>query len=225
MDTLVYMAGSPASRVSSRALSQELDWNDERYQRTRTRLIESGVIKGVKGGPGGSLELLDGVQELASDDGADAGPSPIPAFISYSHADAKLKADLVKHLAPLNRLNLVSHWDDGEIRPGEQWEKAIVDRMASAKLVLLLISSDFIASDFCYERELTEALRRDKANEARVLPVILRPCLWHELPFGKLQATPYEGRAITTWPSADEAMTEVAKAVREAAQVLRDGHA
>lgn len=217
------MAGSPASRVSSRALTQELDWNEGRYHRARTRLIDAGLIKGVLGGPGGSLELIKGVENLAAQEKSAATPEPIRAFVSYSHADVRLKVELIKHLSPLNRLKLVSHWDDGEIKPGDHWEKSISDQMNCARLILLLVSSDFIASEFCYDKELATALRRDKAKTARVLPVILRPCLWQELPFGKLQAAPHEGKPITSWTSPDEAMTDVAKAVREAAQILRDG--
>lgn len=223
LDKLVYMAGSPAARVSSRALIQELGWKDDRYQRARTRLIDAGLVKGVLGGPGGSLELQTGAEDLSAKKQLAEQREPIPAFVSYSHADAKLKAELIKHLAPLNRLKLVSHWDDGEIKPGDSWEKSISDQMANAKLILLLISSDFIASEFCYEKELTTALKRDKAKTARVLPIILRPCLWHDLPFGKLQATPHEGKPVTSWTSPDEAMMEVAKAVREAAQLLGNG--
>lgn len=222
------MAGSPPNRVSSRALSQELDWSEVRYQRARTRLIAAGVVKGVPGGPGGSLELLKGVEALApkkakASRASKGDPEPITAFVSYSHADAKLKTELLKHLAPLEKLKLVSHWDDGEIKAGDPWEKAIADKLASAKLVLLLISSDFIASEYCYDKELTVALKRDKAKTARVLPIILRPCLWQDLSFGKLQAAPHEGKPITSWSSPDEAMMEVAMAVREAAQALRDG--
>jgi len=216
------MAGSPPSRVSSRALGQALEWEEDRYHRARSGLINAGVIRGVLGGPGGSLELLKGVEDLTAKKPSAALQAPISAFVSYSHADAKLKAELIKHLAPLDRLKLVSHWDDGEIKPGDHWEKTIADRMAAAKLVLLLISSDFIASEYCYDKELAAALKRDKAKTARVLPIILRPCLWQELPFGKLQAVPHEGKPITSWPSPDEAMMEVAKAVREAAQALRD---
>jgi hypothetical protein len=223
LDKLIYMAGSPPARVSSRALIQELGWTDDRYHRARTRLIDAGLIKGVLGGPGGSLELVKGAEDLAAKKPSTAGLEPIPAFVSYSHADTKLKTELIKHLAPLHRLQLVSHWDDGEIKPGDHWEKSIADQMTAAKLILLLISSDFIASEFCYEKELVAALKRDRAKTARVLPVILRPCLWQELPFGKLQAAPHEGKPITSWTSPDEAMMEVAKAVREAAQALQAG--
>lgn len=223
LDKLIYMAGSPPNRVSSHALGQELKWSQARYSRARNGLVGAGVIRGVQGGPGGSLELLQGVEVFAINKPKDIELQPISAFVSYSHVDAKLKSELIKHLAPLDRLKLVNHWDDGEIKPGDDWQKVIAEKMVAAQLVLLLISSDFISSEFCYEKELAVALKRDKAKTARVLPVILRPCLWHDLPFGKLQATPQDGRPITSWSSADEAMMEVAKAVREAAQALRDG--
>lgn len=223
LDKLVYMAGDPPARVSSRALVQELAWSDDRYQRARSRLIDAGLIKGVPGGPGGSLEILKDAEKLSAKKRKVAKPEPVPAFVSYSHADGKIKGDLVKHLAPLERLGLVSHWDDGEIKAGDHWEKAIADQMAAARLILLLISSDFISSKFCYEKELAAALRRDRAGSARVIPVILRPCLWQDLPFGKLQAVPHEGRPVTSWPIADEALMEVAKAVREVAQAMREG--
>jgi hypothetical protein len=185
-------------------------------------LIEAGVIRGVLGGPGGSLELLSGAEDLSAKKSGPSALTAINAFVSYSHEDAKLKAELIKHLAPLERLKLVSHWDDGEIKPGDHWEKTISEQMSAAKLILLLISSDFIASEFCYDKELAAALKRDKAKTARVVPVILRPCLWQELPFGKLQAVPDEGKPVTSWASPDEAMMEVAKAVREAAQAIRN---
>ena len=214
------MAGSPPSRISSRALAQELKWGDARYSAARSRLVDAGIIKGVHGGPGGSLELLKGVEDISTN--KPAKTAPISAFVSYSHQDAKLKAELLKHLAPLERLGLVNHWDDGEIKAGDHWQKLIADQMASARLILLLVSSDFIASEYCYEKELVAALKRDKAKTARVLPVILRPCLWQDLPFGELQAVPLDGKPITTWQSPDEAMMEVAKAVREAAKILKD---
>lgn len=125
LDRLIYMAGSPPNRVSSHALSQELGWDHDRYNRARSRLVDAGLIKSVIGGPGGSLELLKGVEDLGAKNPSTSGQQLISAFVSYSHADAKLKAELIKHLAPLTHLNLISHWDDEEIKPGKNWEKAI----------------------------------------------------------------------------------------------------
>lgn len=221
LDELTYMAGDPPVRVSSRALRTALKWTEERYDKVRRQLIEGGVIKGVVGGAGGSLELLTGARDLAVEQKQDPGIAPVTAFISYSHADAKLTADLQKHLIPLKRLGLISDWCDQEIAPGAEWDKAIATKLAKADLVLLLISADFIASEFCYEKELSKALERHAAKKAVVIPVILRHCLWAELPFGKLQALPAGAKPVTAWEHLDEALMSVARGVREAAQNLR----
>jgi len=221
LDELTYMAGDPAERVSSKALKATLDWGEDRYDRTRRRLIDGGVIKGVVGGAGGSLELLGGAKDLASEPETAPKVRAVNAFISYSHADAKLKSDLITHLTPLKRLGIISTWNDQEIKAGDEWEKAIATKLAKADLVLLLISADFIASEFCYTKELTTALDRHKAKKAMVIPVILRPCLWTDLPFGSLQAVPPDAKPVTGWDNQDEALMAVAKGVREAVQTLK----
>lgn len=220
LDELTYMAGEPPVRVSSQALMSALDWGQDRYDRTRRRLVDGGVVKGVVGGAGGSLELLAGANELAGELEKAPKVKPVTAFISYSHADAKLKADLITHLTPLKRLGIISAWNDQEIKAGDEWEKEIATKLAKADVVLLLISADFVASEFCYTRELTTALDRHKAKKAMVIPVILRPCLWTDLPFGALQAAA-GSQAVTSWDNQDEALMAVAKGVREAIQALK----
>jgi hypothetical protein len=81
-------------------------------------------------------------------------------------------------------------------------------------MILLLVSPDFIASDYCYDREMTLAMERHEKGEARVIPVILRPCDWHDLPFGKLLGVPRDGKAITTWTNADEAFQDVVRSIK-----------
>lgn len=215
------MAGEPPERVSSKALKAALDWNEDRYDRTRRRLIAGGLIRGVVGGAGGSLELLSGASELVEEPEKESKAMSFTAFISYSHADAKLKADLITHLTPLKRLGIIDTWNDQEIKAGDEWEKEIATKLATADLVLLLISADFIASEFCYTNELSTALERHKAKKATVIPVILRPCLWNELPLGTIQALPPGGKPVTSFDNQDEALTAVAKSVREAAQALK----
>lgn len=222
LDKLTYMAGDPPARVSSRALKDALGWEESRYLNARSGLIKAGLVKGVQGGPGGSLEILGGVVKLSKASKAAPKQETVRAFVSYSHADSKMKADLLTHLAPLRRLGLVSDWNDGEIKPGDEWQKAIAENLVSARLVLLLISADFIASEYCYEKKLNKAMERHHAKKAVVLPVIVRPCMWHELPFGKLQALPDNGLAITSWENVDEALTKVAMGVRVAAQALQE---
>jgi len=103
---------------------------------------------------------------------------------------------------------------------GTEFNGAIDDHLRAADVVLLLVSPDFIASDYCYDRELKQAMERHAVGEARVIPVILRPCDWHDLPFGSLLAAPRDGKPITLWPNADEAFVDVVRAIKAAVKNL-----
>jgi hypothetical protein len=135
-------------------------------------------------------------------------------FFSYSHIDEALRDQLEKHLAGLHRQDIISSWHDRRITAGTELGDAIDSHIDTADVILLLVSPDFIASDYCYEKEMVRALERHQKGQARVIPVILRPCDWHGLPFGKLLATPTDGRAITKWPNIDEAFLDVVKAIK-----------
>jgi len=141
-------------------------------------------------------------------------------FFSYSHVDESLRDQLETHLSSLRRQGLISSWHDRRITAGEDFGKAIDSHINTADVILLLVSPDFIASDYCYEREMKRALERHQHGEARVIPVILRPCDWHDLSFGKLLATPKDGKPITMWPNIDEAFLDVAKAIKHALKDL-----
>jgi tetratricopeptide (TPR) repeat protein len=141
------------------------------------------------------------------------GP-PFRVFISYSHEDEALRASLDKHLSQLRHDGLIESWHDHQIAPGKEWENEIFAALEAADIVLLLVSASFIASEFCYGREMTLALQRHENGLARVVPVILRPCDWETAPFGKLQALPALARAITTWSNQDEAFLNVARGIR-----------
>ncbi|HEX9987028.1 MAG TPA: toll/interleukin-1 receptor domain-containing protein [Chloroflexia bacterium] len=130
---------------------------------------------------------------------ASRSKEPTEIFISYAHEDEKLRKELEKHLSILTRRKMIIVWQDRKIVPGHNWKKEIDEKLNTAKVILLLVSSDFLASDYCYGIEMKRALQRDKAKEARVIPVILRDVYWKEAPFGKLQALPTDARAITSW--------------------------
>jgi hypothetical protein len=137
-------------------------------------------------------------------------------FFSYSHADENLRDQLEKHLYGLRRQGIISSWHDRRITAGTELAEAIDSHLGTANIILLLISPDFIASDYCYKREMIRALERHQKGEARVIPVILRPCDWHGLPFGTLLATPTDGRPITIWPNIDEAFLDVVTSIKNA---------
>lgn len=141
----------------------------------------------------------------------------IRVFISYAHSDESLHQELGKHLASLKHQGLVEIWHDRLIDAGDDWAQAIDANITTADVILLLISSDFIASRYCFELEAAEAMRRHAAGEAVVIPVILRPCDWHSLPFGKLQAATKDGRPVVKFQTLDDGFLEVVQAIKKAA--------
>jgi TIR domain len=142
--------------------------------------------------------------------------NPLEVFYSYSHKDEALRNELETHLALLKRAGVITGWHDRKITAGSEWKGKISEHLNSAKVILLLISSDFLASDYCYDVETKRALWRHFRGLVRVIPVILRACDWHIAPLSKLQALPTDGTPITSWSNKDEAFTNVAKGIREA---------
>jgi hypothetical protein len=141
-------------------------------------------------------------------------------FFSYSHEDEVYRDQLEKHLSMLKRQGLIDAWHDRRILAGTDFAQNIDANIERADVVLLLVSASFLASDYCYGVELKRALKRHDAGEARVIPVIVRPCDWHSAPFGHLLAAPRDGKAITTWSNVDEAYADVARQVREVVERL-----
>lgn len=141
-------------------------------------------------------------------------------FFSYSHKDEALRDQLESHLALLKNQGLIDAWYDRRIVAGDEVDDAIFGKLETADIVLLLVSSDFISSSYCYSREMMRAMERHENGEARVIPVILRYCEWHGAPFGKLMAAPKDGKPVASWPDRDEALADVAKQVRKAVEAV-----
>jgi|SRR5450755_518137 hypothetical protein len=141
---------------------------------------------------------------------------PYEVFISYSHEDRSLLDKFTAHLSNLRRQNIIKPWFDGDIGPGTEWNPDLTNHLEKAQIILLLVSASFINSDFCYGIEMTRAMERHAANEARVIPIILRPVDWKGAPFAALQALPSEAKPVTKWSDTDEAFTNVVKGIRRA---------
>lgn len=146
---------------------------------------------------------------------------PITLFYSYSHKDEDLRLKLETHLAALRRGGLIAEWHDRKLEPGDAWKDEIDRHLTSADIVLLLVSSDFIASDYCWGEEMTKALARHARGEARVIPIILRHCRWQRTPLARLQAIPKEARPIRSWPDEDEAFNDVVASIERAVEAVR----
>ena len=121
----------------------------------------------------------------------------VRVFFSYSHRDEDLRDELEIHLSALKRQGVIETWNDRRIGAGKDFEAEIDSNLESAQIILLLVSANFIASDYCYDIEMKRAMERHSNEEARVIPVILHPCLWERTPFGKLLATPPDGKPIS----------------------------
>jgi len=139
----------------------------------------------------------------------------LEVFYSYSHKDEPLRDKLEKQLSLLRRTGLIVNWHDRRIGAGQEWRAQIDAHVRTAHIILLLISADFIESDYCYDVEMRLALERQAKHEAVVIPVILRPVDWSYAPFADLQALPRDGRPITKWADEDEAFADVARSIRE----------
>ena len=142
-------------------------------------------------------------------------------FFSYSHKDEVLRNELEAHLALLKHEGLVESWHDRRIVAGDELDETIFGQLEAANIILLLVSSDFMSSNYCYSREMMRAMERHQTQEARVIPVILRHCDWTNAPFGKLMAVPRDAKPVTSWPDRDEAFADVAKQVRQAVESIR----
>ncbi len=145
----------------------------------------------------------------------------IEIFYSYSHKDERLRDELDTHLSLLRRQKLITGWYDRAIEGGEELDGEIAEHLNSAPIILLLVSPAFMASDYCYEKEMMRAMERHEAKQARVIPIILRPCEWHQAPFGKLKALPKDGKPVVSWSNHDEAFLDVAKGIRAVANSLK----
>ncbi len=144
----------------------------------------------------------------------------LEVFFCYSHRDEDMRNRLDAHLSALKHMGIIRSWHDRKIAAGADWDKTIDKHLNSADLVLLLISPDFLNSEYAYRKEMKRALERHDANECRVIPVILRPADWETAPFAKLQAVPKNGKPITSWTNRDTGYLDAAKAIRKAAEEL-----
>ena len=140
----------------------------------------------------------------------------VEIFCCYAHEDELLLNKLKTHLSPLKRQGFIDVWYDRDISAGMKWEKEIDKHLNEANIILLLISPDFMDSDYCYGVEMQQALERDERGEARVIPIILRPVYWQDV-LGNLQALPTDAKPVmsSSWQYQDEALLNVTEGIRK----------
>lgn len=146
--------------------------------------------------------------------------SPVSIFYSYAPEDENLRRMLEKHLSLLRHQGVISNWHDHKIIAGSNREQSIDNHLNTAALILLLISPDFLASDYCYGVEMQRAMELHEAGQARVIPILLRPVDWHTAPFAHLQCLPRNEKPVTQWSNRDEAFLAIAQGIRAAVETI-----
>ncbi|MEO1394933.1 MAG: toll/interleukin-1 receptor domain-containing protein [Cyanobacteria bacterium J06634_5] len=170
-------------------------------------------------------DLLNGVDLEGSRQRQTAGmerrTDALRLFYSYSHKDEILRDQLDTHLKILERQGLIQSWHDRRILGGEDWAQEIDTNLQQADIVLLLISADFIASDYCYNIEMEQAMERHQAGKAKVIPVLVRAADFSGTPFKDLQGFPTDMKAVTQWSDRDSAWLNVETGIKNAIDAIK----
>lgn len=145
-------------------------------------------------------------------------PQPYKLFTIYAREDAQYLEELRGQLRPLEHAGRIKVWSDREINPGVDWEQEIVHNLDSADIILILVSAAYYNSAYIHEKEITHAIGRHERGEAKVLPVIVRPCSFPDDPvISRLQVLPTDGKPVTShhWRQRDEAWLDVVAGVKK----------
>ena len=142
-------------------------------------------------------------------------------FVSYAHLDDRFRVELEVQLQILKNKKYLDWWTDRRLVPGDEFEIAIKEKFRSADIILLLISSYFLASPFCWEIELAEAIDRHDNGTARVVPIFVRECLPEETPIEKLHGVPPKNQPISNWSNRHKAWRAVAVGIQAAVEDWR----
>ncbi|MBE3663052.1 toll-Interleukin receptor, partial [Vibrio navarrensis] len=135
-------------------------------------------------------------------------------FISYSHKDELHREDFGEHLSMMQRNNIIDYWHDRKITPGDDWKNKIDENLESADIIIFLVSSSFLASDYCYDVEVKRAIERHREGSAKIISIIIRACDWEECEFSQFQAVPKDALPITMWNDKDTAWLDAVKGIK-----------
>lgn len=167
------------------------------------------------------LGLLNGIDVEGARSTMTGSDKPPRLFYSYSSKDEEFQQELETHLTLLKRQGKLDTWNMRMIPPGKEWEKEIDTNLKAADVIVLLVSADFLASEYCRDIEMTFAMEQHEKGNAKVIPVIIRNCVWKSALFGKLQALPKDAKPVKLWTDRDSAWTDVAERLSEHLDTLR----
>ena len=144
----------------------------------------------------------------------------VRVFLSCADEDREFLHTLERQLSSLVREGRIESWHRYKIGAGTEWKERAKEYLSIADIILLLVSPDFVASDYCYGQEALEAMSQYKERNARVIPVIVRSIDWENLMFGKLRCLPTDGKAVNMWQRKEEALANIARGVRDSVEEI-----
>jgi len=169
---------------------------------------------------GVDLPTLVDVGRTRSGKEREPGAAPVRLFYSYSQKDELLRGQLETHLKLLQRQGLISTWHERMIEAGEERADVLSAQLDQAQIILLLVSSDFLASDNS-DAEVRVAMEHHHAGKAVVIPVLLREVDWEGALFDGLQVLPTNKRPVTKWADRDSAWNDVSKEIKRTVEEIR----
>ena len=155
------------------------------------------------------------------------GLQPISIAIAYVQTDERHKNCIERDLRTLVKQKWNIKWNAYDINTPSEWVTDVDDPLNACHLLLLLVSPDFVSSEFCYDPSVSQAVKRHMSS-FWVSPVLLRPCLWEDTPFGPVQVggkglpvLPMNQLSVAEWPSEDAAFLDIARGIKRALEYLK----
>jgi TIR domain-containing protein len=186
-----------------------------RSEDARAAALQAGFRVAVMEQPYVRLDLASGQIEGALPE------EGLPLFCSYSHEDSEHREAFSQHAKTLIHTGVISEWHDRLITAGTDWEREIDEHLENSQIFVFLVSSSFVASDYCYKREAARAFQRAENGCARIVPVLIRQVDIAGTPLARLQWVPAEGPAVTLWENRDNAWYTVIRGLRAAIRDFR----
>lgn len=140
----------------------------------------------------------------------------VKIFFSYAHKDRGFLDEFKEYIKIFERNELVERWDDNELVVGEKWDSTIKEKIYSSDIIIFLLSSTSLASDYIYNHELKIAFELKEMEESYVVPIIIKDCLWDMTEFSEFQTLPIDSKAVNSWDRREEAWTEVSRGLKKA---------
>ena len=201
--------------------SQPGAWTELELLREAARKKEETRIERVAGGATVAVKVKETLRDVESAEASAPKDNPLPLFLCYAHANEQVVKQLIPSLKVLARRGYVAAWRDTDLVPGEEWDETIKERLANARVILFMVSRDFLASKYITEDERPLAMTLLKQKKAVVVPVLLSACSWQAEDFAALENLPYKGKLVTSFTPREKAWALVEEGLKKAVERAR----